>query len=395
MLHTKISVKYGLNPCWTSGGSYQKDNLLSVGHEGQQRWDGDTQEERCARTAPSPQPSPPRGRGGNAASAACPSRPPLPRAREGWGEGAKAGRCARKEHGYVLLFVLGLLAVVATLVLGASVNLRLDTQLLAREKARLQEHYALEGAAQYAALQLGISQAVQALRLDPRDPRLRDWPLWQADGSEHQVDVAGTAVAVQLHNATGLPDANILTEPQWQRLLLLAGVPREEEAKQLASGLLLLREQLRNVRGRTGFASLQELLQWPTLPPAVAYGDPAKGRPGLAELVVVGNGNQRVDLDHTPLPLLKALGSNVTDEHLKILTAWRSAGPVNAQQAQQWLQGTGLTAHSPAAAPSAVLARLQLAGTGPQAPALLALIAGENGSFSVLDRWSASDPPGH
>ena len=307
---------------------------------------------------------------------------------------ASGSRNTPRQRGYVLLFVLGLLAVVATLVLGASVNLRLDTQLLAREKARLQEHYALEGAAQYAALQLGVSHAVQALRLEPRNPALRDWPLWQADGSERQVDVAGTAVSVQLRDVTGLPDANILTEPQWQRLLLLAGVPREDEAKKLATSLVLLREQLRGMRGQAGFSSLQELLQWSALPPAVAYGDAAKGRPGLAELLVVGNGNQRVDLDRTPPLLLKALGSGVSDEHLKILATWRSEGPVTAQQAQQWLQGTGLTAHPPGASASAVLAQLRLAGAGAAAPPLLALIAGENGGFSVIDRWPASGPSG-
>ncbi|MBX9936016.1 MAG: hypothetical protein K2Y10_05435, partial [Burkholderiaceae bacterium] len=52
-------------------------------------------------------------------------------------------RSGVRQHGYVLLFALGLLAVVSTLVLGVSASLRLDTQLLAREKDLLQENYAL------------------------------------------------------------------------------------------------------------------------------------------------------------------------------------------------------------------------------------------------------------
>lgn len=294
-------------------------------------------------------------------------------------------------HGYVLLFVLGLLAVVSTVVLAASAGLGIDTRLLAREKSLLQEHYALEGAASYTVAQLAIARAVDALKLDPRDEVLRDWALWRPEGGEQRVEVGGMAVSVQLQDVSGLPDANLLNEQEWQRLLLLAGVPKEAEAKALAAKLLSLREQLAASRGMAGFTSLQELLQWPDFPAAVAYGDNAKDLPGLASVMLVGNKSKRVNLNTTPLSVIQALGTSVSAEQIKRLTALRAAGPIAAQQAQQWLQGTGLAAFPPEAGVTAVLARLRIS---PRGPSMVSVIAGENGKFAVVDRWLDPGVPG-
>ncbi len=300
---------------------------------------------------------------------------------------ARRAAPTRRARGYVLLFVLGLLAVVATVVLGASVGLRIDTQLLAREKTQLQEHYALSGAAQEAAAQLSIAYAVDALRLDPSDALLRDWPLWRANGPGQRVRLDGLAVTVQLHDVTGLPDANLLTEPEWQRLLLAAGAADAAAAQALARKIMALRERLGSLRGGPGFTSLQELLQWPEIPPAIVQGDEARGRPALAALLLVGSAAKRVHLERTPVAVIRALGTNITDEQLARLEALRRAGPIGAEQAQQWLQGTGLTAYPPGAAATAVQARLRVPDAPGGGQELVALIAGENGSFAIVDQW--------
>ena len=293
-----------------------------------------------------------------------------------------------RQQGYVLLFVLGLLAVVATVVLGASISLRLDTQLLAREKTRLQQQYALQGAAHEAVAQLGISRAVDALQLDPRDPLLRDWPLWRADGQEQRVTIGSILVSVQLRDVSGLPDANLLTESEWQRLLLAAGAASPERAQALASQLMALRQRLRAMRGANGgFNSLQELLQWPELPVAIAYGNSAKEQPGLDTLVQVGTGNKRFHIDSTPPLIFKALSPQLTQDQLQRLLNLRRAGPINAQQGQQWLQETGLNAYPPGTGTTAVQALLRVATPGTGQLEMLALIAGENTRLAVVDQW--------
>ncbi|SDM30695.1 hypothetical protein SAMN05428957_104117 [Oryzisolibacter propanilivorax] len=299
-----------------------------------------------------------------------------------------------RPRGYVLLFVLGLLAVVATVVLGSSVGLRLDTQLLTHEKTRLRQHYALQGAAQEVAAQLAITQAVDALRLKPDDALLRDWPLWRPDAGEQRVRLDGLSVQVRLHDVSGLPDANLLTQAEWQRLLLLAGAANADSAQRLATQLYALRQQLAALRGGRGFTSLQELLQWREIPAALAYGDPARELPGLGALVVVGTGSKRVNLDRTPLPVIQALGANVTPEHLRQLAALRAAGPIPVQQAQLWLQGTGLDAYPPGGPVMAVQARLRMADAAASGSELVALIAGENGRFAVVDQWPDPGIPG-
>jgi hypothetical protein len=306
------------------------------------------------------------------------------------GGSCHASPCGREQygqHGYVLLFVLGLLALVATVVLGVTVGLRLDAQLLGREKSALQEEYLLRGAARYTALQLGISAAVDALlRLDPNDDILRQWVLWRPSGASYDVTLDNASVSVELEDASGLPDANMLSQQEWERLFLFLGAPTPENARALATKLAALREQLGRVRGiSAGFSSLQELLQWQDIPAAMAYGGTEKTPLGLQHLVVVGTRTKQVNLDKTPLPIMQVLG-NVTDEHLKKLATLRKSGPLQASQAQQWLEGTGLTAQPPGTAPTVVRARLRLSSAPPGGLSLLAVLVSENGAFSVADQ---------
>ena len=290
-----------------------------------------------------------------------------------------------REHGYILLFALGLMALVATLVMSVTVTLRLDAQLLTREKTALQEEYILRGAARYAALQLGITSAVTALKPPLNEASLRQWTLWQPSGQTYEATLGAARVLIQLEDISGLPDANMLTLQQWERLFLLLGANSPEVAKGLATRVTELREQLVRARGTAGFSSVRELLEWKEIPSSMIQGGTEKVPLGLRHLVVVGTRNKQVDLHATPLPLLQILG-NVTNEHLQQLATLRRVGPITAAQAQQWLQGTGLTAHAHGAPPTSFRARLRVASSSPQGLTLVAVIASENGDFAVIDQ---------
>lgn len=288
------------------------------------------------------------------------------------------------EEGYVLLFVLGLLVVVATLILGTSSSLRIDAQLLARKKDDLRDRYLLEGAANTTAVRLGITRMVDALQLPADAPLLRDVPLWRPDGSTYSLSLENRTIDVALQDASGLPDANLLTEAEWNRLLIALGAPTPALAQEWASSIARTRSQLIAMRGGPGFQTQRELLDLPILPRELIEGGTERTPRGLADLVVIGTRSRTVDLDNTPLLLLNALGQ-VTQEHLQALTRLRSSGPIPQAQRDAWLQGTGLTAKRPGDATSAVMAALTLSSGYTRT----ALIAGDNTGFRVVD-WPAS-----
>lgn len=292
-------------------------------------------------------------------------------------------RC-RRDQGYVLLFVLGLLVVVATLVLGTSASLRIDAQLLARKKDDLQNRYLLEGAAHTAAVQLSVTRMVDALQLPPDAPLLRDADLWRVGGGPYSLTLDGRRVEISLLDAGGLPDANLLTEVEWSRLLLALGAPTPAAAQEWAFSIGRTRSQLIAMRGGPGFETVRELLELPFLPREIVEGGTERTPLGLADLVVIGPRSRTVDLDNTPLVLFNVLGQ-VPQEKLQLLSRLRAAGPIPQDQATAWVQGTGLTVAQPAGGASAVIARLAL----PSGVTRAAVIAGDNTGFRVVD-WPAS-----
>ena len=146
-----------------------------------------------------------------------------------------------------------------------------------------------------------------------------------------------------------------------------------------------LREQLALTRKTAGFSSLEELLQWREISKLETGRNNEKSQLRLQDVLVVGTMNKKVDLKLTPLPLLQVLGT-VTNEHLRRLATLRQSGNITSVQAQQWLQGTGLTALATDTPPAAVQARLRMASSKPNGLSLIAVIAGENGEYSVIDQ---------
>ena len=306
--------------------------------------------------------------------------------------GRISSACGSRQQGYVLLFALGLLAVVSTLVLGVSVGLRLDAQLLAREKEQLQEHYALQGAVQYAMAQAAISLAVAALPPDPRHDALRQSARWQFSPTPYQVTVGQQRIEVLLQDGSGLPDANTLTAAEWQRLFVLLGAASPEAAQTLASRVLAFKQELARMRGGAGFASLQELLDWPDIPRQMLSGGSGVEAQGLQDWLVVGTGQKKVHPYATPLPLFKVLGQ-ANDEQLQQLTQWRRAGAVPAAQFQAWVQAAGLTASTPDSPVLLLRARVQRARPVLGSNTLVATVAKKAAALELLDQWTLRSVP--
>jgi hypothetical protein len=313
-----------------------------------------------------------------------------------------------RERGYILLFALGLMAVVTTVVLGVSVSLRLDAQLLAREKEALQEGYVLQSAAAFTAMQLGIAYAVAGANPPLPEEVRRGWALWRmADAAPpppatapsargqapaatplpvatYEATLGSHRFTAQLQDASGLPDANDLTALEWERLFAQLGAA-PERARELAGLTMEFKNRVMDSRGTAGFSSMRELLDWNEIPRAMVRGGTTQVPMGLQDLLVTGTRNRKVRLDTTPVVLLRTLG-NPTDDHLQRLAAMRRSGtPITAAQAQQWTDGTGLIPADTAGAPAAVRARLRLGGPRPMGAALVATLVQQGGRYSVVD----------
>lgn len=275
-------------------------------------------------------------------------------------------------RGYVLLFALGLIVVVATLVLSLSIAMRLDAQLLSGTKVSSQEEYLMRGATQYAATQLGITAAVDRLRLDPKSDVLRDWRLWRPSVQAQDLQIGESRVTVTMEDVSDVPDANRLSQQQWERLLELNGL-KAEAAQKLAEKIVALRAGLSRARGSAGFADHAELMAWSAIPQDVG------------KFVVVGTNRAEVNLNSTPVKTLQFLG-NVSAVKLEQLEKMRQAGVIAPAQAQAWIQGTGLNLSQVAGEVLAVKAYVRMSATGPERWSWVALITGENGKYKVVDQ---------
>lgn len=287
-----------------------------------------------------------------------------------------------RECGYMLLFSLGLLVVVSTLILSITISQRIDTQLLVHEKNQLQSTYLLKGAAEYTAAQLSIASAVAYQRISPDDKILVGWSIWRPNSSPYQVRLDGREISVLITDLSGLPDANMLTLDEWQRLFVVLGSDDANAALDLAKKMMAYKSSFLPVRGSASFFDMSELLGWAEFTPEMIDGGTRTVPLGIRQLVTVGTGLKNIHIDLTPLVILRVLG-NVTEEHLRQLSDLRNNGPVPPSQAQQWLQGTGLSS-PPVMAPSVVSVKLTFSGNIRSTP-LFAVLANENGIYRVID----------
>ena len=250
----------------------------------------------------------------------------------------RSKRWHRHAGGYILLFTLGVLAVISVLVLGMAISTRLDTQLLAREKSRLQDEYALQAAANHLAGRLSVAAlALKSANAKPLDDQERA-KLWLPDAGSFELRFAERDITIELTDAGLLPDANLLSETEWQRLFAELGADADAAAR-MAKSMIRVRQDLGQVSGSPGLASLVEVVDSAHVPRSLSSARPSEERLGIEDLLLVGTQLKQLDINRSPLALFKALGG-VSDEKISQLKLWRSSGVIAVPEAQKWVQGT-------------------------------------------------------
>lgn len=241
-----------------------------------------------------------------------------------------------KNSGYILLFTLGVLAVISVLILSMTLSLRMDAQLVSREKSRLQDEYTLRGAVQYVIARLGVtleSQRQMARKsLDSNSQRT----LWSLDEGLYPVRLDGADLLVSISDGGSLPDANLLTEPEWQRLFVELGADGKQSASSFARAIIEARLSASKTIGGAGFESLSELTGIQSLPPYLTQGEKSVGRPSLIDLLVIGTELKQLEINQSPLVLFKVL-AGFDENKADTLKLTRSRGTITLIEGQKLL----------------------------------------------------------
>lgn len=251
---------------------------------------------------------------------------------------------ARKSAGYILIYVIGILVFLGIVGLGVAYTLRINAQLVLNEKEILQNDRLLESALQYSFAQLTKTRIAEpAVKLMDASAAAK-LVLWKKGGGPYWVQIQGSEIAVQLEDAGDLPDINVLTKEEIQRIFESFGASASEAAA-LTELLIKAREKAGKERGGSGFSTLQQVLAIEAIPERYRFGakpdvevaekgwsspdlgavsglDKAMGQPdadkilekiplpaqpGLDKLLAVGTGIKAVDLNLAPLPVIFAL----------------------------------------------------------------------------------------
>lgn len=292
------------------------------------------------------------------------------------------------QKGYILLFTLGVLAVVAVLALGMSSSLRLDAQTVGKQKLRWQEQYALNGIVQYAAARISVAaQAKQLAAAKPMEPSARAKQWWPEEGP-YSAEFAGIRATVHFDDAAAIVDANLLTEPEWQRLLLALGAANANAAAGMAKSIVLAKKDIAKRTGAGGFSSVAELLHSQALPQYVVRGVHSEARLALHELVLVGTDKKQLDVNRSPLPLFKVL-AEFSDTQIGTLQSMRLRGAISVLEAQRLLAGSAVKAMTEKSDMVRVRVYLDSDDAGAGAPVAIALLKLENNVYKLVDQFIA------
>ena len=284
----------------------------------------------------------------------------------------------RKQSGYILLFVLGVLAVVAVLALGMSSTLRLDAQRTVQDKDRLQEEYALKGMAQYTVARLNVGLQMQrqaaARPLEPAERRA----LWLAEESPYTLEFAGFSATVQLEDAGIIPDANRLDEVEWQRFFTMLGEKDTKLIAAYAKAVLLTKQSIMVNQGGTGFTSLHELRHIPALPQHLVR--------GIHDYMLVGTLLKQVEINRTPLPMMRVL-AGLDEGQVKALQSTRSRGAIANADAPRLLAGSPVSLMTQKSSFVRVRITLKTPQGADYAPLAVVLLKMENNTYKLLDQF--------
>lgn len=245
---------------------------------------------------------------------------------------------AKKSAGYILIYVIGILIFLGIVGLGVAYTLRINAQLVLNEKEILQNDRVLESAVQYTLAQLIKTRTAEPVVKAMEPSAAAKLMLWKKGGGIYRVQIQGHEIVVQLEDAGDLPDINVLTKEEIQRIFESFGASASE-AVALTEVLVKARERAGRERGGSGFSTIQQVLAIEAIPARYRFGvkpdgDAEKGppqpgpdrmvdlpeaggmipekypmpaQPGLDRLLVAGTGVKTVDLNRAPLQVIFAL----------------------------------------------------------------------------------------
>lgn len=242
----------------------------------------------------------------------------------------------KKPAGFILIYVIGILIFLGTVGLGVAYTLRINAQLVLNEKEIMQNDRLLESAVQYALAQLIKARLAEPVLKAMDKSAIAKLEIWKKDDGPYQVQIQGNDIGVQIEDAGDMPDINVLTKEEIQRIFESFGALAAEAVK-LAEILINARDKAGKERGGNGFSSIQQLLALEEIPARYRFGvkpeeeaaekglsgalaqskldagkasasaQPGLDKPGLDKLVVVGTGIKNVNLNRAPLPVIFAL----------------------------------------------------------------------------------------
>ncbi len=260
---------------------------------------------------------------------------------------------ALRERGYILLFTLGALALAAALLAGIGPSLRLDAQWVGIERDRQGQEYLLRACVHRSMAQLTVTPLLkQAQAVQPSsDLTTRD--LWEPGPLPQEFELGGRRLQVQILDAGGLPDANLLTRDEWARLFVAARLTTPQASGAVADTLMQTRARVTAVTG-AGFGTFEEM----ALPRDWIEGDVQTGRAALSEYLSLGTGLKQLEWNQSALIMFHVLGG-ASESQLRRIEALRaSASPPTPEQIRQAL--AGLSGNIQSGASRAVRVRCRL-----------------------------------
>lgn len=332
-------------------------------------------------------------------------------------------RSIRQQRGYILIYVAGILLFLSATVMGMAVALRLDTQVLLRQKENMQAEYRLEAGVQYGLAQLGRTAAVDAATtIDLRTKA--GMGLWRANGSKYIAEIGGASVLFVLEDAGGPVDLNTLGEDEWRRYFAAMGLGSVEEINLWARRLVEARQIAAQLNGSNGFASIDDVLALESIPAVARYGRQPGGSmaavdgvaavggfapnpvgagaadptapvspdaadragsyvPGMRDLFSVGTSMRQVEVNRGPIQLIAVLSQASTENLIKFEEA-RLRKPLTLDEATKILGGSSASVLYVGKSP---LLRLRLetdAGAGRLGMSVL--LKQENSIYKALEK---------
>jgi hypothetical protein len=296
-----------------------------------------------------------------------------------------------RERGYILLFTLGVLSVIAVLALSVATSVRLEARALGDEKIRLQQQYALTGA-----VHRGIAQLSANVSKDTKD---RGQSTTDNLGKPSVIsaivfdlELNGFELHGASHDASLLPDGNLLSYDEWMRLAVVLGA-NDEGAQVFAKAVLQDKRAIELSTGRSGFRSIKEIVGSNTLSLPLIRGALNDQGLDLTDLIVIGTQKKQLDINESSLVMFKIL-ANFSNSQLERLSTLRSRGNVSDAEASQILSGNAV----PRRREASNFLRLNVenhGALGNKSLGLVALIKKEGDAFQIVDSTYTQSSPLH